>query len=252
FHGGWVRSDGDSFGDIVFGEKTSLYYQRELELPFFEYYLKGKGTFNPAEATIFFTGENNWKHLDQWPPRETKEQSLYLTSDMKLSSANTIDKEQFIEYVSDPKKPVPFQEGVIRERTREYMIEDQRFASNRPDVLVFETESLTDDLTLVGPIIADLLVSMTGTDADFVVKLVDVYPDSSNAKSNRNPNTVMQGYQMLVRGEVLRGKFREDFSKPLPFVPGQKTPVKVKLPDVAHTFKKGHKLMIQIQHAWFP
>ncbi len=252
FHGGWVRSDGDSFGDIDFNSKTSLYYQREIELPFFDYYLKGKGTFNPSEATIFFTGENNWKKLNQWPPREAHEQSLYLTPEMKLTSSNTAPDKEFIEYVSDPKKPVPFQEGVISDRTREYMIDDQRFVSNRPDVAVFQTEVLTEDLTLAGPIVADLIVSMSGSDADFVVKIIDVYPDTSTAQSPRNSNTVMPGYQMLIRGEILRGKFRDSFSEPKPFKNGEKTPVKVRLPDVAHTFKKGHKLMVHIQHSWFP
>lgn len=252
FHGGWVRSEGESFGDINFDSKTSLYYQREIELPFFEHYLKGKGTFNPSEATIFFTGENNWKKLDQWPPRETHKQNLYLTPEMKLSASNSLEKEDYIEYVSDPKKPVPFQEGIISERTREYMIEDQRFVSNRPDVLVFQTDELHEDLTIAGPIVADLLVSMSGTDADFIVKIIDVYPDTSAASSPRNKKTIMPGYQMLVRGEILRGKFRDSFSEPKPFKPGEKTSVKVQLPDIAHTFKKGHKLMVQIQHSWFP
>ena len=252
FHGGWVRSDGDSFGDINFGQKTSLYYQREIELPFFDYYLKGKGKFSPAEATVFFTGENNWKKLDQWPPRETREQHLYLTPELALVDSNTIQQDKFIEYISDPKKPVPFQEGVITERTREYMIDDQRFVANRPDVLVFQTDELTQDLTLAGPVVADLLVSISGTDADFIVKIIDVYPDTSTAKSPRDDNTIMSGYQMLVRGEILRGKFRNSFSKPEPFNSEEKTSVKVKLPDVAHTFKKGHKLMVQIQHSWFP
>ncbi|MFD1769166.1 CocE/NonD family hydrolase [Sphingobacterium suaedae] len=252
YHGGWVRSSGDSFGDIRFGEKTSLYYQNEIELPFFEFYLKGKGTFKPAEATVFLTGSNTWTTFEQWPPKERQEISFYLTASGKLTTEHADVQEKKISYVADPHKPVPFQEGLITDRTREYMIADQRFVANRPDVVVFETDPLTEDLTVVGPILADLKVAMTGTDADFIVKLIDVYPDSSTAVSPRADETVMANYQMLVRGEVLRGKFRNSYSSPEPFVPNQETIVQVSLPDIAHTFKKGHKVMVQIQHSWFP
>lgn len=252
FHGGWVRSEGDSFGDIRFGEKTSLYYQKNLELAFFDYHLKDKGEFKPAEATVYFSGLNQWKTFDQWPPKETTEQTYYLHENFALSPSHPNSAHAFTEYISDPKKPVPFQEGIITSRTREYMIADQRFVANRPDVVVFETSELQDDLTLAGPIIADLKVSMTGTDADFIVKVIDVYPDTSKATSPVTDKIVMQGYQMLVRGEVLRGRFREGFDKEKPFQPNEITSVNLTLPDVAHTFKKGHKLMIQIQHTWFP
>ena len=252
FHGGWVRSEGDSFGDIRFGQKTSLDYQMNFELPFFEYYLKGEGSFNPSEANIFFTGSNNWKTFDQWPAKDVKSEELYLNADGSISSSPKENVESFVEYVSDPKKPVPFQEGIIENRTREYMIADQRFVANRPDVLVFETEALASDLTFAGPVIADLNVSMTGTDADFIVKIIDVYPDTTSATSAINDKVVMPGYQMLVRGEILRGKFRNSFSQPEAFKPNEITSVKLTLPDVAHTFKKGHKIMIQVQHSWFP
>ena len=252
FHGGWVRGKGDSFGDIRFDQSTSTYYQETFELPFFEYYLKGKGNFNPAEANIFVTGSNEWKTFEQWPPQASKEQSLYLNENNKLTQTPNQEQNKYVEYVSDPQKPVPSQDGIITNRTREYMIADQRFAANRPDVMVFETEVLSDDITMAGPILADLHVSMTGTDADFIVKIIDVYPDNSAAISAINKETVMQNYQMLVRGEILRGKFRNSFTVPEPFVPAQVTNVKVNLPDVAHTFKKGHKIMVQIQHSWFP
>lgn len=252
YHGGWVRAEGDYFGDIRFGEKTSVYYRKEIELPFFEYHLKGKGKFEPAEATIYVTGSNAWKKFQQWPPVEGQQKTLFMTSEGQLSSDANVSKEDNIIYHSDPNKPVPFQEGVITDRTREYMVADQRFVANRPDVLVFQTEVLSDDLTIVGPVLANLTVSMTGTDADFVVKLIDVYPDSSTATSARDEKAVMQNYQMLVRAEVLRGKFRDSYSEPKAFVPNEKTPVTVKLPDLAHTFKKGHRLMVQIQHSWFP
>ncbi len=252
FHGGWVRSEGDSFGDIRFGQKTSLDYQKDYEMPFFEYYLKGEGSFNPAEANVFFSGGNEWKHFDQWPPKDVTQDNLFLNANGKITISPEEEAESYVEYESDPNKPVPFQEGVIVDRTREYMIADQRFVANRPDVLVFETDALPIDITMAGPIVADLNVSMTGTDADFIVKIIDVYPDTSSATSPVNEEIVMPNYQMLVRGEILRGKFRNSFSNPEPFTPNEITPVKVVLPDVAHTFKKGHKIMVQIQHSWFP
>lgn len=252
YHGGWVRSDGDSFGDIRFGEKTSAYYQQQLELPFFEYHLKGKGNFNPAEATIYVTGSNAWRQFDQWPPREVKETPFYFTKGGKMETISAKTEASTIEYTADPNKPVPFQEGIITDRTREYMIADQRFVANRPDVIVFETDKLTEDITVLGPVTADLRIAMTGTDADFIVKIIDVYPDTTTSTSPRSQQAVMANYQMLVRGEVLRGKFRNSYSVPEPFVPNVPTDVQVRLPDIAHTFKKGHKIMVQIQHTWFP
>jgi uncharacterized protein len=258
FHGGWVRSDGSKLGNVEFGSKTSEWYQQNIEIPYFNYYLKGKGTLpNVAEANIFFTGENKWHELPQWPPANTQQKELFLSGNSGLSwtkpaaSANSKSTNaSFSEYTSDPSKPVPYTEDVHQKRTREYMTDDQRFASRRPDVLTFTTNTLTEDLTLAGPIIADLAVSLTSTDADFVVKLIDVFPD--NFQYSDTDKYVMSGYQMLVRGEVMRGKFRNSFEKPEPFVPKKITEVKYTLPDVAHTFKKGHKLMIQIQSTWFP
>lgn len=252
FHGGWVRSTGESFGDIRFGEKTSTYYQEKFELPFFDYYLKGKGDFNPQEANIYFTGVNQWKTFDQWPPKEAATKTFYFHKNQKLSTTAPQADLGYTEYVSYPNKPVPFQEGIISERTREYMIADQRFVATRPDVLVFETAELQEDLTLAGAITADLKVSMSGTDADFIVKVIDVYPDTSGATSPVSEKVLMKGYQMLIRGEVIRGRFREGFDKEKAFKPNEVTTVKLTLPDVSHTIKKGHKLMIQIQHTWFP
>ncbi len=252
FHGGWVRSDGSSFGDIRFGEQTSLTYQEKFELPFFEYYLKGKGDFKSSEATIYFTGSNEWKSFDQWPAKDASLQELFLTAEGKLSKSPDNEKDSFIEYVSDPAKPVPFQDGIISNRSREYMIADQRFVANRPDVVVFESDILTEDISFAGPIEALLSVSMSGTDADFIVKVIDVYPEDTKITSPVDSTKVMQNYQMLVRGDVLRGRFRNSFSQPEPFTPNQITAVNVTLPDVAHTFKKGHKIMVQIQHSWFP
>ncbi|MGJ1196461.1 CocE/NonD family hydrolase [Sphingobacterium spiritivorum] len=248
FHGGWVRGDGSSFGDIQFDQKTSIHYQEELELPFFEYYLKGQGNFNAAEANIFLSGSNEWKKFSSWPPKETQQRNLYLQPNGKLSFDKVQRTDSWDEYVSDPNNPVPFQTGVWDSRSREYMVDDQRFASTRPDVMTYQTDALSEDITLTGPVIANLVVSTTGTDADYVVKLIDVYPEDSP----NNKNTMMAGYQMLVRGEILRGKYRNDFSKPEAFVPDQITKVNYTLPDVGHTFKKGHRIMIQIQNSWFP
>lgn len=252
YHGGWVRSNGNSFGDIGFGAPTSTYYQENFELPFFKYHLKGEGSFSPAEANIFVTGSNEWKKFSTWPPKETENKTLYLQSNGKLGFDKILRTDSWDEYVSDPNSPVPYQAGVQARRTREYMIDDQRFAARRPDVKVYQTDVLTEDITLAGPVLANLLVSTTGTDADYVVKLIDVYPEESPAPSPNPRNIIMGGYQMLIRGEIMRGKYRNSFEKPEPFVPGMVTKVNYTLPDVAHTFKKGHRIMVQIQNSWFP
>ena len=255
YHGQWSR-EGSFLGNVQFGSNTSAYFQDSLEIPFFNYYLLDKEKPNLPEATIFFTGENNWKKLEAWPPKNVEDQNLYLGSGGKLF-LNEKPKSQnaFDEYTSDPAHPVPYTEDVHFKRTREYMNDDQRFASRRSDVLTYETEILNNDVTLAGPIIADLMASISATDADFVVKLIDVFPDnfkySDDVKGNNN-NYPMGGYQMLVRGEIMRGKFRNSFEKPEPFIPGKITNVKWELPDVAHTFLTGHRIMIQIQSSWFP
>ncbi len=252
FHGGWVRSDGSSFGDIPFGQPTSIQYQEKFELPFFKHYLKGDGDFKAAEANIFVTGSNEWKGFNTWPPKETEERTLYLQPNGKLSFEKVGRTDSWDEYVSDPNAPVPYQDGVQAKRTREYMIDDQRFAARRPDVKVFQTDPLTDDITLTGPVLAKLVVSTTGSDADYVVKLIDVFPEDAATPAPNPKGILMAGYQMLVRGEIMRGKYRNSFEKPEAMIPGQVTKVNYTLPDVAHTFKKGHRIMIQIQNSWFP
>lgn len=258
FHGGWHRSDGGHLGNVRFGAKTSLYYQENIELRFFNHYLKNKGDVNTlAEATIFFSGENNWKTFDSWPPKQTAPTPVYLSERQSLSYNIPSSNTSYAHYTSDPAKPVPYTENVHLGRTREYMSDDQRFAARRPDVLVFETESLKEDLTLAGQVIADLKVSISSSDADFVVKLIDVFPndfkyDSSYCCQGAKQEVEMAGYQMLVRGEIMRGKFRNSFEKAEAFTPGKTETVKFALPDVAHTFKKGHKLMVQVQSSWFP
>lgn len=252
FHGGWVRGNGSSFGDINFGQPTSTWYQENFELPFFKYHLKNEGSFKPSEANIFITGSNQWKGFNTWPPKETEEKTLYLQPNGGLGFEKVQRTDSWDEYVSDPNSPVPSQDGVMTGRSREYMIDDQRFTSRRPDVRVFQTAPLSADITLTGPVLAKLVVSTTGTDADYVVKLIDVYPEDE-ANPNPNPkNLVMGGYQMLVRAEIMRGKYRNSFEKPEAMVPGEITKVNYTLPDVAHTFKKGHRIMIQIQNSWFP
>lgn len=245
YHGQWARGDGSSLGNVQFGSKTSEWYQNAIEIPFFQYHLKGKGSIDHlAEATVFFTGENNWKHLETWPPAAVKQTPLYLHPKGELDWMPVFGKIPPSEYVSDPAKPVPYTGNVHFSRTREYMTDDQRFASRRPDVISFTTPELDSNLTLAGPVIADLMVSISSTDADFVVKLIDVYPDDA-------PNA-MGGYQQLVRGEIMRGKYRKSFEVPVPFKPNKPERVKFELPDIAHTFLPGHKLMIQIQSSWFP
>lgn len=252
-HGGWKRSKGDSLGNILFGEKTSSYFCKDVELSFFEHYLKGKGSVEQIkEATIFITGENKWHSFDQWPPNTTNATNLYLQQNGALSFSKPVTTTGFDSYISDPMKPVPYTEDVHSKRTREYMTDDQRFAARRPDVLVYETDTLQGNVTLTGPVIADLFVSLSTTDADFVVKLIDVFPDDFKYPDSSKVKYPMGGYQMLVRGEIMRGRFRNSFSNPEAFVPNQISEVKFELPDVAHTFLKGHRMMVQIQSSWFP
>lgn len=252
FHGGWARGTGESFGDISFEQPTSTWYQKNLEFPFFMHYLKDAPDAKIAEANIFITGSNEWKGFETWPPKNTENKTLYFQPEGKLSFQKPNVSNSYNQYESNPANPVPYQDGVQARRTREYMIDDQRFAARRPDVQVFQTEVLDEDFTLTGPITANLIVSTTGTDADYVVKLIDVYPEDALPMEPNPKNIIMGGYQMLVRGEVMRGKFRNSFEKPEPFVPGKVTKVNYSIPDVAHTFKKGHRIMIQVQNSWFP
>jgi hypothetical protein len=247
-HGGWVRTDGSSLGDIDFSSKTGEYYIKNIELPFFNYYLKGKGELNLHEAYAFETGSNKWKEYESWPPPDAQEVSLYLNESNTLTFELPASDSGFDEYLSDPFKPVPFTKEITTDIPKSYMVEDQRFASRRPDVLVYETEILDENITFAGNAFADLFVSTTGTDADWIVKLIDVFP----ADSASSDTVVYSEYQMLVRGNILRGKFRESLETPEPFTPGEITNIKFDLLDINHTFKKGHKIMVQIQSSWFP
>lgn len=251
-HGGWWREDGASLGDAEFGFKTSESYQA-LELAFFKHHLKDGEKPSIPEALVFETGANRWRSFDAWPPPSVRETRLYFHPKGMLSTkAPTNTAEAFDEYVSDPDKPVPYTQESNPGWPKRYMAEDQRFAARRPDVLVYQTEPLEKDLTLAGPLEAELWVSTTGTDADWVVKLIDVNPgklpgwSASDGKPNRGHQ------QTLVRGEPFRGRFRDSYSEPKPFKPGEVTKVRFVINDVFHTFKRGHRVMIQVQSSWFP
>ncbi len=249
FHGGWIRSDGSQLGNIAFDSKTGEYYIKNIELPFFNYYLKNKGSLHLPEAYVFETGTNQWKTYSTWPPANVRQKKLYLTQKNSLAFESPSHAEYlFDEYVSDPSKPVPFTAEITTEIPQNYMTEDQRFAATRPDVVVYEGEELKNNLTIAGPISVDLFVSTTGTDSDWIVKLIDVFPDDA-AESEK---IALGGYQMFLRGEIMRGKFRKSYERPEPMEPGRITNIKFVMNDLNHTFKKGHKIMVQIQSSWFP
>jgi uncharacterized protein len=250
-HGGWSSTDGLSLGPLNFADKTSVFYREKIELPFFEHYLKDGPDPKLPEAYVFETGRNQWRQFPKWPPSSAGTRSLYLLAEGRLGFEAPADA-GFDEYISDPARPVPYIGGIANTMTREHMLDDQRFAATRPDVLVYRTEPLENDLTLAGPIQASLQVSTTGTDADWVVKLIDVYPPDYPDPSPNPTRIRMGGYQQLVRGEPFRGKFRNSFAKPEPFVPRETTKVAYTLPDVFHTFRAGHRIMVQIQSSWFP
>ena len=259
YHGQWSSADGTHLGNISFGSNTSIWYENQIEIPFFNHYLKGKNDPSLARATIFFSGENKWRTFDNWPTEKAKMKNLYLGKNGELAWNESTAAGGYDEYISDPAHPVAYTESVHFNRTREYMTDDQRFASRRPDVLTYETPVLTEDLTLGGAVTADLRTSISTTDADFVVKLIDVFPDTLSyqrvdiyAATDMEREYPMGGYEMLIRGEIFRGKYRNSFEKPEPFKPGKVETVRYTLPDVAHTFKKGHRLMVQIQSSWFP
>jgi putative CocE/NonD family hydrolase len=260
-HGGFSRGDGDRLGNVNFGSKTGLYYREKIEFPFFMYYLKGVGDGKFPRAYLFETGSNQWRKFDTWPPAAAKPTAVY------LGAAGKLDWQQasaagFDEYISDPAKPVPYIDSLIGPGVlNTYMTEDQRFAAARPDVLVYRTDVLDRDVTVTGPIQVSLKVSTTGTDSDFDVKLIDVFPNEVPDYNNPPPApgrggvaplSHMGGYQQLIRGEPFRGKFRKSFEKPVAFEPGKPDRIEFALPDVAHTFRAGHRIMVQIQSSWFP
>jgi putative CocE/NonD family hydrolase len=258
-HGGWSRPDGDHLGDVRFNAKTADFFREKIEFPFFEDHLKDHPPSLPGaprpKAWVFETGTNVWRKLDAWPPKGSGTETLHLTGSGRLDP-QPLPKEApqpaFDEFVSDPAKPVPFINKTGIGMLKEYMTADQRFASTRPDVLVYQSPELKNDVTLAGPIEVELYVSTTGTDADWIVKVIDVYPDDFPDPDPNPTGVKMGGYQQLVRGEPFRGKFRNSFEKPEPFKPGEVARVKFTMPDIYHTLRPGHRLMVQVQSSWFP
>jgi len=257
-HGGWSRGDGEKLGNLDFASQTGLFYREHIEFPFFMQNLKGKGDGLKAsadapvpEAYVFETGTNQWARFDAWPPQNAADTSLYLDAGGKLSFSLPTAA-GFDEYVSDPARPVPVTGEIGQGMAGDYMTYDQRFAAQRPDVLTYQTEPLDHDVTIAGPVSPSLRVSTTGTDSDFIVKLIDVYPGDYPDPTPNSKGIHMGGYQQMVRGEPFRGKFRDSFSKPEPFTPGKTAKIEYIMPDICHTFRPGHRIMVQIQSSWFP
>ncbi len=255
-HGGWSHGSGDRLGNLQFAFATAEVFRKEIEFPFFMHYLKDK-PMEFSEAVMFLTGIDEYRRLDAWPPATVRPMTLFLADSGRLATtAPNQQASEKDEYVSDPNRPVPYVNAVVRGMTHDYMTEDQRFAAQRPDVLVYRTEPLDEDLVVAGPIAVKLFVSTSGTDADFVVKLIDVYPDDYPELERGEGISVRRvplgGYQRLVRGEPFRGKYRHSFEKPDPFTPGVPDTISFAMPDVYHAFRKGHSVMVQIQSSWFP
>jgi putative CocE/NonD family hydrolase len=258
-HGGWARGDGTHLGDVQFNAKTSEYFRTNIQFPFFEHYLKGSGAAQP-KAEVFETGTNVWRSFDAWPPKAATAKTLYFHAGGKLSFEPPTEAKGMDEYVSDPNHPVPFVGYTTDTVPQRYMVDDQRFASYRPDVLVYETDPLEEDVTIAGPISPKLKISSSGTDSDFDVKLIDVYPedypDPEEATGGKRvldaPPLHIGGYQELLRGEPFRAKFRNSWEKPEALTPGKEADVNFIMPDLFHTFRRGHRIMVQVQSSWFP
>jgi len=257
-HGGWSHGDGSRVGNVDFGQKTGEYYRDRIELAFFSEHLKGRKLRTLPSATMFETGTNRWRSFDSWPPADLEARRFYLRANNSLDSEAPSEADAYDQYLSDPNHPVPYVGHVQMGMQGDYMTEDQRFAARRPDVLVYSTPVLEEDLTVLGPIRVSLQVSTSGTDSDFVVKVIDVYPGDFPTPEWTGPQPApanrvrMGGYQQLVRGEPFRGKFRKSFEKPVPFKPGEPDAIEFELGDVAHTFRRGHRVMVQVQSSWFP
>jgi hypothetical protein len=259
-HGGWSRGDGNHLGDAQFNSNTAAYFRANIQFPFFEHYLKGKGAAQ-AKAVVFETGTNVWRKFDAWPPKTAAPKTLYFHAGGKLSFDPPAESKSEDEYVSDPSHPVPFVGYTTDTVPQRYMVDDQRFASYRPDVLVYETEPLKEDVTIAGPVSPHLKVASSGSDSDFDVKLIDVYPEDypnpdnsldGNKRILDAPPLHMGGYQQLLRGEPFRAKFRNSWEKPEPLTPGKETEINFTMPDLFHTFRRGHRIMVQVQSSWFP
>ena len=256
-HGKWAKETiENSVGNYYFGDSISLRFQKKIETTFFNHFLKGKGDKNSGlpEAYVFDSGKKEWKSYNSWPPKNIKTEKFFLNKEQNLAKKHLGKLINKIQFISDIKHPVPYSEDIKTVFTpRKYMTDDQRFTARRPDVLVFETDVLNEDFTLAGDILAKLKVATTGTAADWVVKVIDVHPLDTEENNDKLQNHLkMSNYHLMVRSEVLRGRFRNSFENPEPFIPNKKTSVNIKLQDVFHTFKKGHKLQVQVQSTWFP
>ncbi|MGD0801170.1 MAG: CocE/NonD family hydrolase [Terracidiphilus sp.] len=259
-HGGWAHGEGNRLGDVEFNSKTAEYFRANVQFPFFEHYLKGKGAAQP-KAVVFETGTNVWRSFDAWPPKTATARTLYFHAGGKLSFDPPTEAAGVDEYLSDPNHPVPFVGYTTDTVPQRYTVDDQRFASYRPDVLVYQTDPLEEDVTIAGPISPRLTVASSGTDSDFDVKLIDVYPENYPDRSDASrlgtrildaPPVHMGSYQQLLRGEPFRAKFRNSWEKPEPLTPGKETAIDFTMPDLFHTFRRGHRIMIQVQSSWFP
>jgi putative CocE/NonD family hydrolase len=251
-HSQWAANDGGALGDIQWGSSTSFYYTDSIEVPFFDYFLRERGEPKKFEAAVFETGTNQWRFLDSWPPKNVEPRNIYLNARGLLTFEPPRNDSAYDEYISDPMKPVPYTDKITQWYNPAFMDEDQRFAERRPDVLAYQTDVLQSDVTVAGPITVTLYGSTSGTDCDWIVKMVDVFPDEA-PDPEANPRRIhIGGYEMLIRGDVLRGKFRNSLSTPEPITPDKITRFEYQLQDVFHTFKTGHRIMIQIQSTWFP
>ena len=255
-HGGWGGGSGKSLGEIPFGSDTSVYFRQKIEVPWFEYWLKDKGALPLKEALLFQTGSDNWVHFDSWPPREAQTKNLYFREDGKLSfdAPQTDSADASDSYVSDPAHPVPYRHRPVDMTYPEdhpgswytWLVQDQRFVDNRPDVLTWQTEDLSEDVTLAGQVTAKLFASTSGTDSDWIVKLIDVYPQ-------KYPDDwKLSGFELMISDEIFRGRYYNSFEKPEPLKPGEVTPFTIDLHTADHVFKKGHRIMVQVQSTWFP
>jgi putative CocE/NonD family hydrolase len=253
-HGGWEFGDGRKLGNVDFGSATGKYFRDSIEVPFFDFYLKDKGNLKQPEALVFESGSNEWRRYDAWPPKSgVAARQLYFAENGKLSFEPPASKAAFDSYVSDPKHPVPYRHRPIEANYdprgsgwRTWLTEDQRFVTDRPDVLVWRTDTLTEDVTIAGEVIAKLFTSTSGTDGDWVVKLIDVYPE------NVPGDAKMGGYELMVSNDVFRARYRESGDHPKALVPGQVTPIEYSLHTQSYRFKKGHRIMVQVQSSWFP
>ena len=252
-HGGWARGSGDRLGNMSFGGPTSPWYQEHVELPFFRHFLKGEGELDLPEALVYETGVNRWRRFEHWPPENRLSERLYLHREEGLAFVPPAERRNgYDQFLSDPDHPVPFTEAIATGMTAAYMTDDQRFAGRRPDVLVYRTPPLERPLTVAGPVLAKLWVSTSGTASDWVVKLIDEFPAEAQHAEDMQATRPLGGYQMMVRSEVLRGRYRNSYETPEPFVPHLPTPISLELLDVLHTFEAGHRVVVQVQCTWFP